>query len=111
MELLLARVHMGAALSLEPILGLLGTLARDLRADFLPLLPRVLDRITELVETGKHFHTASMRTGTCYLCVCAISNLIRCFPLGGIQGLQCMQHAFACIHTVSPCLHSQKTSQ
>ena len=52
MDLLLARVHLGAAASLEPVLALLGTLARDLRADFLPLLPRVLERITQLVESG-----------------------------------------------------------
>jgi hypothetical protein len=50
--LLLARVHLGAAASLEPVLALLGTLARDLRADFLPLLQRVLERITQLVESG-----------------------------------------------------------
>jgi hypothetical protein len=52
-DLLLARAHMGAASSLEPVLALLGTLARDLRADFLPLLPRVLERVTQLVELGE----------------------------------------------------------
>ena len=52
MDLLLVRVHMGAASSLEPVLALLGTLARDLRADFLPLLPRVLECVTQLVESS-----------------------------------------------------------
>ena len=51
-DLLLARVHLGAASSLEPVLALLGTLARDLRTDFLLLLPRVLEHITQLVESG-----------------------------------------------------------
>lgn len=57
MDLLLARVHLGASSSLEPVLALLGTLARDLRADFLPLLPHVLERITQLVESGGRFAT------------------------------------------------------
>ncbi len=52
LDALLARVHMGAALSLEPVLALVGSLARDLRSDFLPLLPRVLRKITELVDDG-----------------------------------------------------------
>ena len=62
-DVLLMRCHMGAALSLEPVLALLGTLARDLRSDFLPLLPHVLGRLTELGEEGGTFY--SVRLGCC----------------------------------------------
>ena len=51
-DTLLERVHMGAALSLEPLLALLGTLARDLQADFLPCLPRILSSFSQLVDEG-----------------------------------------------------------
>lgn len=43
---------MEALLSLEPALELLGTLARDLQGDYLPLLPRVLGALADLVDAG-----------------------------------------------------------
>ena len=45
-------LRMEALLSLEPALELLGTLARDLQADYLPLLPRVLGALADLVDAG-----------------------------------------------------------
>ena len=51
MDALLARVHLGAALSLEPLLDLVGSLARDLQADFVPFLAPVLSRLSALAET------------------------------------------------------------
>lgn len=44
---------MKAALSLEPILILLSTLARDLQSDFLPFIPRILSSYADLVDEGK----------------------------------------------------------
>ncbi|EFN57812.1 hypothetical protein CHLNCDRAFT_51116 [Chlorella variabilis] len=49
---LLGGLRMEAALSLEPLLELTGTLARDLQQDFLPALPRVLDALADLVDEG-----------------------------------------------------------
>lgn len=43
---------MGAALSLEPLLALLGTLARDLQADFMPFIPRIFASFGQLVDQG-----------------------------------------------------------
>lgn len=54
MDILLAAVRMDAAPSLEPILELIATLARDLQADFLPYLPRVTAALSDLVHSGKH---------------------------------------------------------
>lgn len=50
---LLRRVHLSAALSAEPVLALLGTLPRDLRDGFLPLVPHVISTLTALVDEGK----------------------------------------------------------
>lgn len=50
-DALLARVHLRAALSLEPLLDLVGILARDLQADFVPFFAPVMGRLSELVET------------------------------------------------------------
>ena len=50
---LLERVHMEAALSLEPLLALLGALARDLQTDFLPFVPRIFATLGQLVDQGK----------------------------------------------------------
>lgn len=44
---------MEALLSLEPVLELTGTLARDLQGDYLPLLPRVLSALADLVDEGE----------------------------------------------------------
>lgn len=49
---LLGVLRMDALLSLEPALELLGTLARDLQADYLLLLDRVLDALADLVDAG-----------------------------------------------------------
>lgn len=50
---LLRRVHLSAALSAEPVLALLGTLPRDLREGFLPMVPHVISTLTALVDEGK----------------------------------------------------------
>lgn len=52
MEALLGRLRMKAALSLEPLLALVPAVARDLRDDFLPFLPRLIDTLTSLVNSG-----------------------------------------------------------
>ncbi|KAL4860053.1 Small subunit processome component 20 [Chlorella vulgaris] len=49
---LLGGLRMEAELSLEPLLELIGTLARDLQQDFLPALPSVLDALANLVDAG-----------------------------------------------------------
>lgn len=56
MDALLARVHLGAALSLEPLLDLVGTLARDLQADFVPFFAPVMGRLSALAETEGATH-------------------------------------------------------
>jgi len=43
---------MEASLSLEPLLELLGALARDLQADFLPHMDRVLTVLSDFVDSG-----------------------------------------------------------
>ena len=53
MDILLMAVRMDAVLSLEPILELIATLARDLHADFLPYLPRVTAALSDLVDSGE----------------------------------------------------------
>ncbi|KAL4434124.1 hypothetical protein ABPG75_000565 [Micractinium tetrahymenae] len=49
---LLPRLRMEAALSLEPLLELIGTLARDLQQDYLPVLDAVLAALADLVDEG-----------------------------------------------------------
>ncbi|PSC76593.1 small subunit processome component 20-like protein [Micractinium conductrix] len=51
-SVLLPRLRVAFALSLEPLLELTGTLARDLQADFLPLLDPVLAALADLVDEG-----------------------------------------------------------
>ena len=53
LEVLLGGLRMEAVLSLEPLLELIGTLARDLQADFLPALGRVLTALADLVDEGE----------------------------------------------------------
>ena len=48
---------MEAALSLEPLLALLGALARDLQTDFLPFVPRIFATFSQLVNQGAPFST------------------------------------------------------
>lgn len=43
---------MQAALSLEPLLMLLGALARDLQADYLMYIPKILIAFSNLVDSG-----------------------------------------------------------
>ena len=52
LDTLLGCLRMEATLSLEPALELVGTLARDLQADYLPALPRVLEALADLVDAG-----------------------------------------------------------
>ncbi|XP_020226475.1 small subunit processome component 20 homolog isoform X2 [Cajanus cajan] len=49
---LLSRLHMKARLSLEPILRLIAALSRDLLEEFVPLLPRIVDSLVSLLESG-----------------------------------------------------------
>ena len=44
---------MEAALSLEALLEVSAALARDLQADFLPLMPRLLGALCDLVDEGE----------------------------------------------------------
>lgn len=52
MECLLSRVHMSAALSLEPIMSLIALLSRDLREEFVPYIPRLLDACVCVLKEG-----------------------------------------------------------
>ena len=52
---MLDAISMKAALSLEPLLALLGTLARDLQADYMPHIPKVVALLTSLVDGGGLF--------------------------------------------------------
>ena len=52
METLLGALRLEAAISLPPILHILSCLARDLQQDFLLYLPRVLNTLSNLVESG-----------------------------------------------------------
>ncbi|GJP54710.1 hypothetical protein CLOM_g13761 [Closterium sp. NIES-68] len=58
---LLARLHMRAALSLQPILSLLATLPRDLQHDFLPFLPLCLDACLRLLQQGADRDAAALQ--------------------------------------------------
>ncbi|KAK7331456.1 hypothetical protein VNO77_25681 [Canavalia gladiata] len=49
---LLSRLHIKARLSLEPILSLIAALSRDLLEEFVPLLPRIVDSLVSLLESG-----------------------------------------------------------
>ncbi|KAL2332603.1 hypothetical protein Fmac_013816 [Flemingia macrophylla] len=49
---LLSRLHIKARLSLEPILRLIVALSRDLLEEFVPLLPRIVDSLVSLLESG-----------------------------------------------------------
>ncbi|XP_031259480.1 small subunit processome component 20 homolog isoform X1 [Pistacia vera] len=49
---LISRLQMRARLSLEPILSLIAVLSRDLLEDFLPFLPRIVDSLVSLLESG-----------------------------------------------------------
>ncbi len=52
MEALLQHINLTAVLSLEPIFMLIGALARDLQADFLPYIPQIFCAYSELVDNG-----------------------------------------------------------
>ena len=62
---LLGGLRMEAALSLEPLLELIGTLARDLQADFLPALDSVLTALADLVDEGERI---LQRPGSSWCC-------------------------------------------
>jgi hypothetical protein len=52
MDILLRAVHTEAELSMEPILILIATLARDLQHDYLVFIPRILSTLTQVIEQG-----------------------------------------------------------
>ena len=52
LNILIARLRPEAALSLEPILDLIGALSRDLQADFLPHLDDVIRSLADLIDAG-----------------------------------------------------------
>ena len=52
LNVILTRLTLEASLSLEPLLDLLGALARDLQADFLPHMERVLTAMSDLIDAG-----------------------------------------------------------
>ncbi|XP_028759690.1 small subunit processome component 20 homolog isoform X2 [Neltuma alba] len=49
---LLSRLQLKARLSLEPIFRLIAALSRDLLEEFVPLLPRIVDSLVSLLESG-----------------------------------------------------------
>lgn len=55
MEILLQHIDLKAILSLEPIFVLIGVLARDLQADFLPYIPQIFTAYSNLVDDGVSF--------------------------------------------------------
>ena len=50
---LLADMTIEAQLSLQPLLHLAGVMARDLQTEYLPLLPRFMDRVGGWVPDGE----------------------------------------------------------
>lgn len=60
LETLTQTVRMEAVLSLEPILMLIGALARDLQADFLPYLPQIFTCFSDLVDEGLPLHKVTV---------------------------------------------------
>lgn len=59
-------VPCASQLSLEAVCALVGHLARDLQADFLPYVPRVADALATLVEAGADRDPEAMRAAfTC----------------------------------------------
>lgn len=67
---LLPRLRLEAALSLEPLLELTGTLARDLQQDYLPVLDQVLTALADLVDEGEALEAANL----CPWCCCAAAG-------------------------------------
>ncbi|XP_062008273.1 U3 small nucleolar RNA-associated protein 20 [Rosa rugosa] len=51
-EALVSRLQISARLSLEPILRLIAALSRDLLEDFIPFLPRIVDSLVSLLDSG-----------------------------------------------------------
>ena len=68
MKILLRHVDMKAILSLEPIFMLIGAMARDLQADFLPYLPRIFSTYSELVDNGALWRSPSSVIGKTWSC-------------------------------------------
>ena len=56
MRLLLDTVTLDARLSLEPVFVLIAVLARDLQADCIPFLPRILSKFSDFVDSGLVIH-------------------------------------------------------
>lgn len=56
MQILLDGIRMKATHSLEALLSLLGSLARDLQADYLPFVPRIFTRLSDLIDEGADAH-------------------------------------------------------
>ncbi|CAN6446079.1 unnamed protein product [Victoria cruziana] len=49
---ILAKIHMQAKLSLEPLLRLIAVLSRDIQEEFLPFMWRVCESVVELLNSG-----------------------------------------------------------
>ncbi|XP_004305310.1 PREDICTED: small subunit processome component 20 homolog [Fragaria vesca subsp. vesca] len=49
---LVSRLQISARLSVEPILRLIAALSRDLLEDFIPFLPRIVDSLVSLLQSG-----------------------------------------------------------
>ena len=78
LDIILCRVTMPAALSLEPLMELIGALARDLQADFLPHMERVLRVLSDLVDEGAdHEPEMLQHVFTCCSLICKhLSKLV-----------------------------------
>ena len=75
---LLDAIRMNAALSLEPLLALLGTLARDLQADYMLHFPKVVARLTSLVDEGGLFPTCLLKHACCSLVLWTLAAALIC---------------------------------
>ena len=75
LEILLRHVDMEAVLSLEPIFMLVGALARDLQADFLPYLPEIFSTYADLVDKGGQFSPQHSVKPSCRKSSLALQNM------------------------------------
>jgi hypothetical protein len=76
LEVLLGGLRMEAVLSLEPLLELTGTLARDLQADFLPALDRVLAALADLVDEGEWSECIDWLASSCSIGWVCLENVV-----------------------------------
>ena len=83
LDIILARINIAAALSLEPLLDLLAALARDIQDEFLPHMERVLSCFSDLIDEGGGRepeilqHVFSSLSMMCkHLCKCLCQDLV-----------------------------------